>query len=52
MPFCVLYLVINTVNLEVHADVQLSCLIHLDDPLAFVLSYYSLLSLIKHRTLG
>ena len=36
--FFVLYEVINTVNLEVHVEVYFSCLVHLDDPIVFVLS--------------
>ena len=50
--FCVIYEVINAVNLEVNVEVKLSCLIHLDDPFAFFLSNSSFLLLIKHRKLG
>ena len=41
---CVLYEVINTVNLEVHLNLHLSCLVHLD--YEFVFNFLSPLSLV------
>ena len=39
---CILYEVINIVNLEVHVEVYLSCLVYIDDPYVFFLyrSYF------------
>ena len=48
----VLYEVTNTFNIEVHVEVHLSWLIHIDHPFAFVLSKSSLICLLKNITLG
>ena len=49
---CVLREVINTVNLEVHVEVQLYWIVHINDLFVFVISEYSFLCLLKDRTLG